>query len=126
MAIRARTDPSGPQACAGLLRCRRALASRQGRRHFATRRFDRPAPGRRLHMVSLGGAVEASPHMPSLDYDGFLKATLAITRDVRDLEQAFRRMLFNILAHNRDDHVRQHAFLIDAKGEWHLAPAFDL
>jgi serine/threonine-protein kinase HipA len=104
----------------------RLIASRQGRGHFATRRFDRPAPGRRLHMVSLGGAVEASSHMPSLDYDGFLKATLAITRDVRDLEQAFRRMLFNILAHNRDDHVRQHAFLMNVKGEWHLAPAFDL
>jgi serine/threonine-protein kinase HipA len=77
-------------------------------------------------MVSLGGAVEASPHMPSLDYDGFLRATLSITRDMRDVEQAFRRMVFNILAHNRDDHVRQHAYLMDDKGEWRLAPAFDL
>jgi serine/threonine-protein kinase HipA len=64
--------------------------------------------------------------MPSLDYDGFLRATLSITRDMRDLEQAFRRMVFNVLAHNRDDHVRQHAYLMDDKGEWHLAPAFDL
>jgi serine/threonine-protein kinase HipA len=94
--------------------------------HFATRRFDRPSPGKRLHMVSLGGAMEASPHMPSLDYDGFLSATLSITRDMRDVEQAFRRMVFNVLAHNRDDHVRQHAYLMDTRGEWHLAPAFDL
>ena len=64
--------------------------------------------------------------MPSLDYDGFLRAVLAITRDVRDVEQAFRRMVFNVLAHNRDDHVRQHAFLMDRKGVWSLAPAFDL
>jgi serine/threonine-protein kinase HipA len=77
-------------------------------------------------MISLGGAVEAAPHMPSLDYDGFLRATLSITRDMRDVEQAFRRMVFNILAHNRDDHVRQHAYLMDERGEWHLAPAFDL
>jgi serine/threonine-protein kinase HipA len=104
----------------------RLIPSVIGLGHFATRRFDRPAPGQRLHMVSLGGAVEASPHMPSLDYDGFLRATLSITRDMRDVEQAFRRMVFNILAHNRDDHVRQHAYLMDDKGEWHLAPAFDL
>jgi serine/threonine-protein kinase HipA len=104
----------------------RLIPSSVGPGHFATRRFDRPAPGKRLHMVSLGGAVEASPHMPSLDYDGFLRATLSITRDMRDVEQAFRRMVFNVLAHNRDDHVRQHAYLMDDKGEWRLAPAFDL
>ncbi len=104
----------------------RLIPSTRGPGHFATRRFDRPAPGKRLHMVSLGGAVEASPHMPSLDYDGFLRTTLSITRDMRDVEQAYRRMLFNILAHNRDDHVRQHAYLMDERGEWRLSPAFDL
>jgi serine/threonine-protein kinase HipA len=104
----------------------RLIPSSKGPGHFATRRFDRPAPGKRLHMVSLGGAVEAAPHMPSLDYDGFLRATLSITRDMRDVEQAFRRMVFNVLAHNRDDHVRQHAYLMDVKGNWRLAPAFDL
>jgi serine/threonine-protein kinase HipA len=104
----------------------RLIPSSKGPGHFATRRFDRPAPGKRVHMVSLGGAVEASPHMPSLDYDGFLRATLSITRDMRDVEQAFRRMVFNVLAHNRDDHVRQHAYLMDDKGNWRLAPAFDL
>lgn len=104
----------------------RLMPSATGPGHFATRRFDRPGAGKRRHMVSLGGAVEASPHMPSLDYDGFLKATLAITRDMRDVEQAFRRMVFNVLARNRDDHVRQHAFLMDERGGWRLAPAFDL
>lgn len=104
----------------------RLIPSAVGPGHFATRRFDRPNVGMRCHMVSLGGAAEAVPHMPSLDYDGFLKATLAITRDMRDVEQAFRRMVFNVLAHNRDDHVRQHAYLMDERGEWRLAPAFDL
>ncbi|WP_395337615.1 type II toxin-antitoxin system HipA family toxin (plasmid) [Novosphingobium sp. BL-8H] len=102
------------------------IPSASGLGHFATRRFDRPAPGRRLHMVSLGGALEASPHMPSVDYDGFLRATLAITRNLADVEQAFRRMVFNVLARNRDDHVRQHAYLMDNRGDWRLAPAFDL
>lgn len=94
--------------------------------YFATRRFDRPAPGKRVHMVSLSGAIEASPHMPSVDYDGFLRAVLAITRDVRDVEKAFRRMVFNVLAINRDDHARQHAFLMDERGTWQLGPAYDL
>ncbi|NOU04047.1 MAG: type II toxin-antitoxin system HipA family toxin [Novosphingobium sp.] len=102
------------------------IPSATGSGHFATRRFDRPAPGKRLHMVSLGGALEASPHIPSVDYDGFLKATLAITRSMADVEQAFRRMVFNVLSRNRDDHVRQHAYLMDDRGNWRLAPAFDL
>jgi serine/threonine-protein kinase HipA len=104
----------------------RLIPSANSPGYFATRRFDRPGQGKRTHMISLGGAVEATPHMPSLDYDGFLSATHSITRDMRDVEQAFRRMVFNVLAHNRDDHVRQHAYLMDDKGEWHLAPAFDL
>lgn len=104
----------------------RLISSATGSGHFATRRFDRPVPGQRLHMVSLGGVLEASPHMPSVDYDGFLKATLAITHSMADVEQAFRRMVFNVLARNRDDHVRQHAYLMDLRGDWRLAPAFDL
>jgi serine/threonine-protein kinase HipA len=104
----------------------RLIPAASGPGHFATRRFDRPTPGKRLHMVSLGGALEASPHMPSVDYDGFLKATLAITHSMADVEQAFRRMVFNVLARNRDDHVRQHAYLMDDRGNWRLAPAFDL
>lgn len=104
----------------------RLLPAANGPGYFATRRFDRPAPGRRLHMLSLAGAVEAPPHLPSLDYDGFLRATLAITRDARAVEEAFRRMVFNVLACNRDDHTRQHSYLMDAVGQWRLAPAYDL
>ena len=104
----------------------RLIPSANGPGHFATRRFDRPTLGKRVHMVSLGGAVEASPHIPSFDYDSFLRATLSITRDMRDVEQAFRRMVFNVLAHNRDDHVRQHAYLMAEDGQWRLSPAFDL
>jgi serine/threonine-protein kinase HipA len=104
----------------------RLLPSAAGPGHFATRRFDRAGEGRRVHMVSLAGAVEASPEMPSLDYDGFLRAVLAITRHAGDVAQAFRRMVFNVLAHNRDDHTRQHAFLQGADGAWRLAPAYDL
>lgn len=104
----------------------RLLPAQDGPAYFATRRFDRPAPGRRLHMISLAGALEARADMPSIDYDMFLRATMAITRHSADVEEAFRRMVFNVLAHNRDDHTRQHSFLQNEVGEWRLAPAYDL
>lgn len=103
----------------------RLLPSNTGPGYFATRRFDRPAPGKRLHMVSLSGAVEAPWRTPA-SYDLFLRATQAITRHADDLHAAFRRMVFNVLASNRDDHTRQHSYLMDQTGQWRLAPAYDL
>lgn len=104
----------------------RLLEAKAGPGFFATRRFDRPHPGQRLHVVSLSGALEARSDSGAVDYDTFLRATRAITRHVEDVEAAFRRMIFNILAFNRDDHARQHSYLMDAAGAWRLAPAYDL
>ncbi len=101
------------------------IASKKGPGYFATRRFDRPQPGARLHMLSLSGAIESPPQTPS-SYDTLLRATRAITRRADDVAAAFRRMVFNVLAHNRDDHTRQHAFLMEESGDWRLAPAYDL
>lgn len=103
----------------------RLIEAKTGPGYFAARRFDRLDGGKRLHMVSLAGAIEAPPDMPS-SYDLFLRATRAITRRADDVAAAFQRMVFNILAHNRDDHTRQHAYLMDPHGEWRLAPAYDL
>jgi len=103
----------------------RLLPAKSGPGYFATRRFDRPEPGMRLHMVSLGGVIETPWTQPS-SYDYFLRATLAITRHAGDVAAAFRRMVFNVLSSNRDDHVRQHSYLMDAAGTWRLSPAYDL
>lgn len=103
----------------------RLIKAKKGPGYFATRRFDRLAGGERLHMVSFAGAVEAHPDTPS-SYDMLLRATRAITRRVDDVNAVFLRMVFNVLAHNRDDHTRQHAYLMDQNGEWRLAPAYDL
>lgn len=103
----------------------RLLPAKSGPGYFATRRFDRPSTNRRLHMISLAGAVESPSHTPS-SYDVFFRATRAITRRVDDVSSVLSRMVFNILAHNRDDHTRQHAYLMDETGDWRLAPVYDL
>ncbi len=112
---------------AGLtLSAHRLIKARQGPGYFAAERFDRTDGGGRLHMISLAGAIEAPANVPSTSYDMFLRATRAITRRADDVAAAFRRMVFNVLASNRDDHTRQHAYLMDSAGDWRLAPAYDL
>jgi len=104
----------------------RLIDAKRGPGYFATRRFDRPDGGGRLHMISLAGAIEAPSNIPSTSYDMFLRATRSITRRADDVSAVFRRMVFNVLACNRDDHTRQHAYLMDQNGDWRLAPAYDL
>lgn len=99
-----------------------------GHRWFGVQRFDRHGPGGRgrLHVHTLGGLLHASHRQPSLDYEGFLTVTASLTQDMRAVEQAVRRMAFNVFAHNRDDHSKNFAFLMDARGRWRLSPAYDL
>jgi serine/threonine-protein kinase HipA len=104
----------------------RLIKAKKGPGYFATRRFDRPDAGGRLHLLSLAGAIEAPSNIPSTSYDTFLRATRAITRRADDVAAAFQRMVFNVLASNRDDHTRQHAYLMGPDGDWRLAPAYDL
>jgi serine/threonine-protein kinase HipA len=95
------------------------------RRCFGVRRFDR-VDGRRVHVHTIGGLLHASHRLPSLDYKALLSATFALTRDRREVLEAFRRAAFNVLSCNRDDHVRNFAYLMDERGEWRMSPAFDL
>jgi len=96
------------------------------KKYFGIKRFDRDGD-RRIHMHSLSGLLHADHRVPSLDYDGFLKATQLLTKDVTEVEKAFRLACFNVLAHNRDDHPKNFSYLLDdATGEWRLAPAYDL
>ena len=77
-------------------------------------------------MHSLSGLLHADHRVASLDYDAFLKATYVVTKDISQLEKAFRLACFNVLAHNRDDHAKNVSFLMDDAGRWVLAPAYDL
>ncbi len=96
-----------------------------GARYFAVRRFDRPPAGR-THFQSAAGLVDADYRTPSIDYGTLLKITNLLTRDARHVKHMFRRMLFNVLSHNRDDHAKNHAFMMDGSGGWRPTPAFDL
>ena len=92
---------------------------------FAVKRFDRIGH-QRIHIHTLGGLLHANHRTPSLDYRSYLQATQALTRQHPEVLEAFRRMTFNALACNRDDHVRNFAFQMSDSGEWSLSPAYDL
>ena len=97
-----------------------------GDRFFGIRRFDRDG-NRRYHVHTFGNLIHSNFRIPSADYADLLKATSLLTRNHQDVLRAFRHMAFNVLAHNRDDHVKNFAFLLDdTTGDWTLTPAYDL
>jgi serine/threonine-protein kinase HipA len=96
---------------------------------FGARRFDRvdtAAGEQRVPLLSLAGLLDADFRLPSLDYATLLLATQRLTGDYREVVKAFGRCVFNVMAHNRDDHAKNFAFTRDAAGQWCLSPAFDL
>ena len=96
------------------------------RRHFMTRRFDRLPDGGTLHAQTLGALAHFDFNNPRLhSYEDAFDVTRRVVNDARANEQLFRRMIFNVLAWNCDDHVKNIAYLMDRAGEWHLAPAYD-
>jgi serine/threonine-protein kinase HipA len=98
----------------------------EGDRFFGVKRFDRDG-NRRFHVHTFGNLIQANFRIPSSDYGDLLKAASILTRNQRDVLRAFRRMVFNVLAHNRDDHVKNFAFILDdATGDWSITPAYDL
>ncbi|MFT5130530.1 MAG: serine/threonine-protein kinase HipA [Rhodothermales bacterium] len=70
--------------------------------------------------------IHANFRVPSCDYEVLLRVTRILTKNAADVRAAFRLMVFNILAHNRDDHVKNFAFVLSAQGDWQFAPAYDL
>lgn len=95
-------------------------------RHLLVRRFDRDAAGR-LHYHSLGGLDHADYNAPgTYSYEQYFLACRELGLPPAELDQAFRRAAFNLAAVNQDDHVKNFGFLMDRRGRWSLAPAFDL
>lgn len=93
--------------------------------YFAIERFDRDGP-KRIHTHTLGGLLHLPHVYTSLDYSDLLKVTRKLTRNEAAVTEMFRRACFNVFAHNRDDHSRNFAFVMDEQGAWRPSPAYDL
>jgi serine/threonine-protein kinase HipA len=103
------------------------LLEESGRRHFMSRRFDQLEGGEKLHMQSLCALAHFDfNHAAAYSYEQALLAIRQLNLPMEAVEEQFRRMTFNIVARNQDDHVKNIAFLMDKAGRWSLAPAFDM
>ena len=101
------------------------FSSQMGNGYFAVKRFDR-SENKRLHMHTVSGLIHNNFRFPSLDYEDLLSLTSFLTKDIREVEKMFRLAVFNVMAHNRDDHAKNFTFLMNEIGEWKLSPAYDL
>lgn len=94
-------------------------------KYFTTRRFDIDADGQRMHVATAGAILGLSLNEPVLDYSNLLALTGYLTQRADDVEEMYRRMVFNYLIDNKDDHCKNFSF-IARQGKWRLAPAYDL
>ena len=103
------------------------LYRESGRNHFMTRRFDRTSEGRKIHMQTLCGMAHMDFNQAgAYSYEQAMDVALKIGLGKEALDQLFRRMVFNVLARNQDDHTKNISFLMDKRGQWSLAPAYDM
>ncbi|GAB3097962.1 type II toxin-antitoxin system HipA family toxin [Aestuariicella hydrocarbonica] len=104
------------------------LYEENGRAHFLTKRFDR-VDGQKLHMQSLCAIAHYDFNMAgAYSYEQAFRVMTQLLKEEAQpaLEQQYRRMVFNVLARNQDDHTKNIAFLMDRQGNWSLSPAFDV
>ena len=111
---------------AGIIMSECKLLEEGVRKHFMTKRFDR-VNGKKLHMQSLGAIMHIDYNEPGLcSYEQAALTARRLGLPGSDIEQFYRRMIFNVLAVNQDDHVKNISFLMDRNGTWTLSPAYDV
>ncbi len=102
------------------------LLEENGRAHFMTKRFDR-VNNQKIYYQSLCGLMGMDFKLRGVhDYSQYLRCIQALNLGHSAIEEGYRRMVFNIMSRNCDDHTKNFVFLMDHQGEWSLAPAFDL
>ena len=119
------------KACGIMMSETRLFPSEKCKGYFGTKRFDRRnclKGKKKVHMLTTAAILELDFEQPSLDYHGLMKLTKIMTRNCdEDVENMFRRMCFNVFAHNRDDHSKNFTFIYDENNDgWRLSPAYDL
>ncbi|MCK9249938.1 MAG: type II toxin-antitoxin system HipA family toxin [Solirubrobacteraceae bacterium] len=112
---------------AGIVMTATRLLEDGPRRHFMTRRFDRTPDGERLHMQTLGAMRHFDYNDPTAySYEQAVHTCRMLDLPIDDIDQMARRAVFNVVARNQDDHVKNISFLMDRSGTWTLAPAYDI
>ncbi len=103
----------------------RLFPSRKHAGYFGVARFDRQ-DSTPIHMHTAAGLLHIDYRLPNLDYETLMRATLFLTRDLREAEKQLRATAFNVFAHNRDDHAKNFSFVMSETGLWQVSPAYDL
>lgn len=102
------------------------ILTEHGRSHFMTRRFDREG-NQKYHVLTLCGMDHADFRQPGqYSYEELLSVARQLNLSVKEQEQIFRRMVFNVIARNHDDHTKNTAFYVNDNFDWALAPAYDI
>ena len=102
------------------------IYSHEGENHFITKRFDR-VNGKKIHMQSLGALAHISYKEPGLcSYEMASQYMNELNLSMKEIEQFYKRMVFNVVAVNQDDHVKNVSFIMDRNGKWKLSPAYDI
>lgn len=103
------------------------ILSENGRSHFMTKRFDRIGGKEKLHMQTLCGLAHYDYKMlRAYSYEQVFQVMRQLRLPYFQAEEMFRRMVFNVVARNQDDHTKNISFLMDKTGKWRLSPAYDI
>ncbi|MCL2596867.1 MAG: type II toxin-antitoxin system HipA family toxin [Paludibacter sp.] len=111
----------------GIVMSQSRLISESNRHHFLTRRFDRTDNGEKLHTQTLCGLAHFDFNLSgAYSYEQLFQTMRSLRLPYSDAEQMYRRMVFNVVARNQDDHSKNFSFIMDKNGIWALAPAYDM
>lgn len=103
-----------------------SIIEENGRAHFLTKRFDRQ-DGEKIHMQTLCGIAHYDYRLPrAYSYEQAFNVMRALRLPYSQAQEMFRRMVFNIVVRNQDDHTKNISFLMDRNGKWRLSPAYDM
>lgn len=103
------------------------LIKENGAHHLLVERFDRTKDDEKIHMCTASGLMHIDISVAqTTTYEHLMMLTKRITKSQEDVEEMFRRMVFNVLVFNFDDHAKNFAFLMDKVGKWTLSPAYDI
>lgn len=103
------------------------LYEENNRFHFLTKRFDRTENGEKIHMQTLGALAGIDYKVQrASSYETLFRVMKMLQLSYNQFEQQYRRALFNVIARNHDDHVKNFSFLMNKEGKWQISPAYDI